>query len=56
MTYLGETGHALQGRDALAAFEAAMGPDAPFLTLHEDALPGGGGYRIDRHRPEEARA
>ncbi len=49
VTWLGDTGHALQGEEALNIFCRAMGPEARFATLRRTS-----GYRIDRHVPHRA--
>lgn len=51
VTYLGDTGHALQGAEALAFFLAAMPSDRPFVPMRETEH-----YRIDcRPLPEPQR-
>ena len=43
VTYLGETGHSLQGEEALHLFAQSLGPAFAFTTLKRTS-----GYRIDR--------
>ncbi len=48
VTFLGPTGHVLQGEQALEIFQHAIGPQCTFVNVKRTS-----GYRIDRHVPQE---